>query len=178
MEPFFSTLDEAVSHREELRREGKTAVLTNGCFDWLHPGHVLLLESLAKLGSELWIALNDDDSVRQLKGPSRPLIPANWRAYELRALRCVSGVFLFSGLRCDREILAFRPDVYGRAGDRSPEELDPLEMRALKSVGGRLEWAPFLPSFSPNGAGLSTTSLLERRASTIKDWKSGNEGIK
>jgi rfaE bifunctional protein nucleotidyltransferase chain/domain len=130
-------------------------VLTNGCFDLLHSGHIFLLQQAAQFGDRLVVALNSDDSVRSLKGPERPILPQKLRAYALRSLRWVDGLFLFDGTRADGEIRAFAPDVYVRAADRAIDELDSKELRALRAVGARIEFVPFLDGFS-------TTGLLER----------------
>ncbi|MDR2664033.1 MAG: adenylyltransferase/cytidyltransferase family protein [Puniceicoccales bacterium] len=143
------------AERERWRREGRRVVLTNGCFDLLHPGHLFLLQQAAGFGDRLAVALNSDSSVRALKGPDRPTIPQKLRAYALRALRWVDGLFLFDGTQADEEIRTFAPDVYVRANDRTLADLDSKELRALRAVGARIELVPFLPGFS-------TSSLLAR----------------
>jgi len=134
---------------------GKKIVLTNGCFDLLHVGHVQALQAAARLGDQLWVALNDDASIRQLKGPERPIQRLSERAFLLAALECVFGIFAFRGPRLAREIGAFRPDVYVKSGDYTLETLDPEERLALERVGCEVRFVPFLP-------GHSTTGLLER----------------
>lgn len=151
----FKTLEEAAARREQLREQGKKLVLTNGCFDLLHCGHVFYLREAAKAGDELWIGLNGADSVRALKGPTRPVQGDLERAFTLGALGFVSGIFFFHTPRLDREIRALKPDVYAKAGDYTLETLDPGERAALLDVGAEIRFFPFLPGFS-------TTSLIAK----------------
>ena len=149
------TLEKSVELRESFKTDEKRFVLTNGCFDLLHPGHVSYLKSAKKLGDVLWIALNGEHSVRALKGPSRPVMSDDERAYMLAGLECVDGVVIFNTERLDREIRALKPDIYAKAGDYSIETLDKSERAALKDVGARIEFIPFIK-------GYSTTSFLEK----------------
>ena len=151
----FKTLEDAVARREILREQGKKLVLTNGCFDLLHCGHVYYLREAAKLGDELWIGLNGADSVRALKGPTRPVQGDLERAFTLGALEFVSGVFFFHTPRLDNEIRALKPDVYAKAGDYTLETLNADERAALLDVGAEIKFLPFLPGFS-------TTSLIAK----------------
>jgi rfaE bifunctional protein nucleotidyltransferase chain/domain len=150
-------LSEAADARAVLRRHNRKAVLTNGCFDLLHAGHIYFLEQARRAGDALFIALNSDSSVRALKGPFRPLQSEIERAYALSALACTDVVFLFDQPRLTNEIRALRPDVYVKAGDYSLETLDPGERAALTEVGAEIRFLPFLPGFS-------TTQLLKRIA--------------
>lgn len=100
--------DEIVAYRAEAAAAGKRVVLTNGCFDLLHRGHAGYLAQSAELGDLLIVAVNSDASVRELKGPQRPLNSEDDRAYVLASLRCVDAVFIFPGPRLDGEIRALR----------------------------------------------------------------------
>jgi len=143
--------------RREAAAAGRRVVLTNGCFDLLHRGHICYLNESAGFGDVLIVAVNSDASVRQLKGPDRPLNAEQDRAYALAALRCVDAAFVFEGPRLDSEIAALRPDCYTKAGDYTLETLDPGERAALQAVGAAIELVPFVP-------GHSTTSLIDRAA--------------
>src|SRR5262244_600413 len=88
-------LDELLRLREQCRQEGRTVVWTNGCFDLLHVGHVRNLRAARALGDVLVVGVNDDASVRRLKGPRRPILPAAERVELLAALACVDAVVLF-----------------------------------------------------------------------------------
>ena len=149
------SLEDAVNIRNRPEYHSQQIVLANGCFDLLHPGHIFFLRKAAKLGDQLWVALNGDASVQQIKGPGRPILPEAFRAYSLAALDCVSGLFLFQSPRLDAEIQAFKPDVYAKAGDYSLETLDRQEKRTLLMVGSRIEFLPFLDGFG-------TTELIAR----------------
>jgi len=148
-------LDDLLARREQLRAGGQTLVLTNGCFDLLHPGHISYLNEAARLGSELWIAINGDASVQALKGPARPVLGERERAYALRSLRAVAEVFVFPNPRLTDEIRALKPDVYVKAGDYSLESLHPEERTALEESGAAIRFLPFLEGFS-------TTELIRK----------------
>ena len=153
--PKLMTLDAAVARRAKLREAGKRLVLTNGCFDLLHCGHLYYLNEAAKLGDELWIGLNGETSVRALKGPTRPVQNNLERAYMLGMLPFVSGLFLFETPRLDGEIRALCPDVYAKAGDYTIGSLDAGERAALQSCGTEIRFLPFLE-------GYSSTKLIQK----------------
>ncbi len=143
---------------EMYAAKGKRLVLTNGCFDLLHTGHVRYLEQARQLGDALVVAINSDQSVRELKGPERPLNAESDRAEVLAALRCVDHVTLFEGKRVTEVIRQLRPAVYAKGGDYTLETLDPLERAALDEVGAEIKLLSLVP-------GKSTTSLLKRARS-------------
>ncbi len=150
-----TTLDQLVAEREIWRREGKTVVWTNGCFDLFHAGHVWALETARAQGDVLIVGLNSDASVRGLKGEGRPLCPEADRVAVLAGLESVSRVMLFDGTRCDRELAALRPDVWTKSGDYTPDSLDPAERHAVEEGGGRIVITPLIP-------GISTTLLVKK----------------
>ncbi len=147
--------DRLTDWRNQLRRDGKKLVVTNGCFDLLHVGHVTYLEAARSLGDALLIGINGDGSVQQLKGPGRPLNGESDRARVLAALACVDGVCIFPEKRATRFLEEARPDVYVKGGDYTLETMDQDERRAVESAGGRVQFLPFV-------AGKSTTALVER----------------
>jgi rfaE bifunctional protein nucleotidyltransferase chain/domain len=149
--PKLMTLAQAVEARAALRRAGRKLVLTNGVFDLLHTGHLSYLQQARGLGDALYIALNADVSVRQLKGPTRPVQGEQERAFALGALACVDGIVIFSAKRLTEEIRALAPDVYAKAGDYTLEKLDPEERAALQQAGAAIRFLPFLPGFSTTG---------------------------
>lgn len=155
--PKLRSLEQAVSERRNFATHGKKTVLTNGCFDLLHPGHLYFLQEAAKLGDALFVALNSDASVRALKGPHRPIQSESERAFALSALACVHTVVVFDEPRLVSEITALRPDLYAKAGDYTLASLDPAERSALEQAGAEIRFLPFLPNFS-------TTALLKRIA--------------
>ena len=135
--------------------DGKRLVLTNGCFDLLHTGHVRYLQQARGLGEALLGAVNSDRSVRELKGPERPLNGELDRAEVLAALRCVDHVTIFEGMRVTEVIQVLRPAIYAKGGDYTLETLDPGERAALEEVGAEIRLLPLVP-------GRSTTGILER----------------
>jgi len=143
--------------RAGWRGRGRKLVVTNGCFDLLHLGHVTYLETARGLGDGLLVGLNSDASVRALKGPGRPINPEADRAAVLAALECVSGVCIFAEKRALRFLIAAQPDIYVKGGDYTPETLDPEERRAVEQAGGQVIILPLVP-------GRSTTALLEKIA--------------
>lgn len=148
-------LSAALARRERLRAEGKRVVLTNGCFDLLHTGHLYYLKQAAALGDALFIALNAAVSVRALKGETRPVQGDAERAYALASLVCVDTVFLFETPRLTAEINALKPDVYAKAGDYTLETLNAEEREALQAQGTSIQFIPFL-------SGYSTTDLIRK----------------
>lgn len=153
--PKLFTLEEAVQVRNRPEYMSRKVVLTNGCFDLLHPGHIYFLRQAAKLGSQLWVALNGDQSVQELKGPQRPILPEDFRAYSLAALDCITGIFLFQTPRLHAEIEAFKPDIYVKAGDYEMDSLDVGERRSLDQSGAQINFLPYLEGFS-------TTELISK----------------
>jgi rfaE bifunctional protein nucleotidyltransferase chain/domain len=153
--PKLLPLAAAVAQRGQWRAAGRKVVLTNGVFDLLHTGHLYYLQKARALGDALIVALNSDASVRQLKGPLRPVQTESERAYALAALACVDAIVVFRELRLTAEIRALRPDVYVKAGDYTLATLDPGERAALEDAGARIEFMPYLPGFS-------TTQLIAK----------------
>jgi len=140
---------------QELRAAGKSLVATNGCFDLLHPGHVRYLQKARSLGDALVVGLNGDESVRNLKGPGRPINNANDRAEVLAGLEAVNFVVIFPEDRAIRFLEAARPAIYVKGGDYTPENLNSEERAVLEKVGARIEIIPF-------EKGHSTSALLDR----------------
>ena len=118
------------------REGGKRLVLANGCFDLLHVGHVRYLRDARSLGDLLLVALNSDNSVRRLKGPGRPLIPAEERAELLGALSVVDAVVLFDDDRVDGLIERLRPAIHAKGTDYSVDSVP--ERAAVLAVGGQV----------------------------------------
>jgi len=143
----------AAAWREELRQEGRTVVFTNGCFDLLHSGHVEYLAWARAQGDALIVGLNDDDSVRRIKGEARPIITFAQRATVLLALRSVDVVVAF-GERTPEVLLdRIRPDVHVKSDQYREEELP--ERTVVLQHGGRIVLAPHAPR-------ISTTDLIAR----------------
>ena len=140
---------------ESSRQRGERLVLTNGCFDLLHLGHVRYLEAARSLGDALVVAINGDESVRALKGPGRPLNREHDRAEVVVALECVDHVVIFPEVRVTRLLERVRPAIYVKGGDYTADTLDPEERAALEKIGAEIRILPFEP-------GHSTSALIER----------------
>lgn len=132
---------------------GRTVVLANGCFDLMHVGHVRYLQGARAEGDELLVAVNNDASVRRLKGPGRPLQPAIERAELIAALECVTYVTVFSEPTVDDLIRAVRPDVQAKGTDYTAESVP--EGATIRALGGRV-------AIVGDPKDHSTTGLLER----------------
>jgi len=151
------TLAEAPEYRKQLRDDGRIVVATNGCFDLLHVGHLRYLMQARALGDFLWIGLNGDASVRDLKGPNRPFVPEAERAELLAAWRTVDAVTIFPGVRATEFLRAIEPDIYAKGGDYTPESLNPEEAAVLRECKAKIEIIPFVPDHS-------TTALAKKMA--------------
>lgn len=137
---------------------GHVLILTNGCFDLLHYGHVELLQALKLSGSNgttLAVAVNSDNSVRQLKGPTRPLVPEMQRLTVIAALECVDFCFIFDQKRCDQVIRLVRPNIWAKGGDYTIESLDAGERAAAEAVGAAIKIIPYTH-------GISTSEIISR----------------
>ncbi|CAN5444348.1 adenylyltransferase/cytidyltransferase family protein [soil metagenome] len=149
------TLDQLAAEAQEIRAAGRRLVLTNGCFDLIHVGHVRYLQQARELGDVLVVAINGDDSVRALKGADRPLNSAADRAEILAAFACVNLVTIFPEVRATAVIAAVQPAIYVKGGDYTVESLNPEEVAALQKVGAEIKTLPLVP-------GRSTTGLIDR----------------
>ena len=157
---------ELLEARQRARREGKVVVWTNGCFDLLHVGHVRNLQAARGHGDLLVVGLNSDDSVRRLKGPGRPVLPAAERAEVLAALACVDYVVVFEEATPTAAIARLQPDVHCKGADYAPPHGKPVPERSVvEAHGGRLVFLPLTP-------GISTSELL-RRARAPADAPAG-----
>ena len=135
----------------KLRNEKKTIVMTNGCYDILHVGHVRYLQKTKTFADVLILALNSDKSVRAIKGEGRPINNENDRAEVLSALECVDYVVLFDE-NSPAELLKFvKPDVYTKGADYTLETLP--ETKVVQGFGGRIEFIDFVE-------GKSTTNVI------------------
>lgn len=126
----------AVRRVRAARRRGERVVFTNGCFDLLHIGHVRSLAEARSLGDRLVVGVNTDASVRRLKGPERPIVPARQRAEMLAALACVDWVVLFREDTPLALIEALRPDILAKGGDWTLDSI--VGAREVRDWGGRV----------------------------------------
>src|ERR671913_43403 len=129
------TRDELVGQTRSDRAAGRTIAFANGAFDLLHVGHVRYLEAAAQHADVLVVAVNDDESVRGLKGEGRPIMPAPDRAELVAALRCVDYVVIFPEPTVGPLLDALRPDVHCKGTDYTVESVP--ERAIVKAYGGR-----------------------------------------
>lgn len=147
------TLTELLPARAELRQAGRRVVFTNGCFDLLHPGHVRYLRQARALGDALIVALNSDRSVRELKGPSRPILKEDERAEVMAALACVDFVTIFDEPTPREIITALLPDILVKGGDWSIDTI--VGREEVEAAGGQVMSLPFVD-------GVSTSEVIAR----------------
>lgn len=147
------SIDTIASQVAQWQEEGGRTVFTNGCFDLMHVGHVRYLQAARALGDRLVVGLNSDRSVKELKGPTRPILPEEERAELLAALGCVDAVVVFDERTADRAIEAVRPALYAKGGDYEPDTIP--ETPLVRRLGGDVVVLPFVE-------GRSTTSLIAR----------------
>ena len=138
---------------------GKTLVFTNGCFDLLHVGHVRYLASARALGDCLIIGLNSDTSVRNLKGPTRPINSQEDRAEVLAALAAVDYVVIFEEVTAEALLAAIKPDIYAKGGDYTIDTLP--ESKTVAAYGGKVVLLPEVP-------GRSSSNII-KKLSAIDD---------
>jgi D-beta-D-heptose 7-phosphate kinase/D-beta-D-heptose 1-phosphate adenosyltransferase len=148
--PVTANVDELLTR---VRSTGGRVVATGGCFDVLHIGHVTSLAAARQAGDALVVLLNSDDSVRRLKGPGRPVVPAPERARVLQALESVDGVIIFDEDDPRAALDRLRPDIWVKGGDYGGAELP--EAPLVRSWGGRVLLLPYVD-------GRSSTTLLNR----------------
>jgi rfaE bifunctional protein nucleotidyltransferase chain/domain len=157
------SVDELALVSEKYReQEQKKLVLTNGCFDLVHVGHVHYLQAARALGDALAVAINGDGSVRALKGQGRPLNRETDRAEVIAALECVDHVVIFPEVRATRLLEMVRPSIYVKGGDYTPETLNPEERAVLENIGAEIRILPFEP-------GHSTSALIGRMKKSRPD---------
>lgn len=147
------TKEEFIKVRQELNGESRKVVFTNGCFDIVHRGHVEYLREAKSLGDYLVIGLNSDDSVRRLKGVSRPLQNQNDRAYVLDNLKCVDAVIIFGEDTPYELIKSVLPDFLVKGGDWKEEDIVGSDI--VTENGGKVISLKFVNSYS-------TTNLINK----------------
>ncbi|MGB2634729.1 MAG: D-glycero-beta-D-manno-heptose 1-phosphate adenylyltransferase [Candidatus Acidiferrum sp.] len=135
------------------KRNGKRVVFSNGCFELLHPGHIKTLEAARSLGDVLIVGVNGDQSVRTLKGPDRPVVPAEERAEILASLECVDAVLIFDELTPQKVIAALLPDVLVKGAHWPADQI--VGREEVEAAGGEVVRVHIKPD-------ISTTALLKK----------------
>ncbi|RMG48740.1 MAG: D-glycero-beta-D-manno-heptose 1-phosphate adenylyltransferase [Acidobacteria bacterium] len=142
-----------IARRQQWRRQGRRVVFTNGCFDLIHPGHVRFLHQARALGDILVVAINSDRSVRQLKGPGRPILSEDERCEVLAAFEVVDVVTVFDDITPRGLIAALLPDILVKGGDWPLDQI--VGREEVEAAGGRVYSLPYV-------RGYSTTEIIER----------------
>lgn len=163
------TVDKLKPVLEQARRERKTVVFTNGCFDLLHPGHIQFLEAARELGDLLIVGLNSDASVRRLKGAPRPILPEHDRVGMISALSCVDYVVVFSEDTPLRLLRKLRPAILAKGKNIPADEV--VGHGFVQSYGGRVVRLPLF-------ANLSTASFIETLSQTNSGPRKSRTGRK
>lgn len=145
--------EKAAVTAEALRREGRTVVFTNGCFDLVHVGHLRYLTEARALGDFLFLGLNSDRSVLEIKGPTRPVTPEAQRAEVLAGLTVVDGVVIFDEPDPHRLIFTLQPDVLVKGGDWPIDRI--IGRDVVEARGGRVTTITLTPD-------ISTTAIIAR----------------
>jgi rfaE bifunctional protein nucleotidyltransferase chain/domain len=140
------SLERACAVVDDLKRQGKHVVFTNGCFDLLHPGHTRYLAEARKLGDVLVVAVNTDRSVRELKGPGRPIQPEAERAEILAALDSVDYVTFFDELTPQAVIARMLPHILVKGAGWGPDEI--VGRAQVEAAGGKVVSLPMVPGYS------------------------------
>jgi D-beta-D-heptose 7-phosphate kinase/D-beta-D-heptose 1-phosphate adenosyltransferase len=153
MTPGPTPLDALADERRAWRAAGRRVVLTNGCFDLLHPGHVALLEAARREGDLLVVAINSDASVRRLKGEGRPIVPQDERAETLLALEAVDRVVVYEDETPLEVVRVLLPDVLVKGADWAADRI--VGREEVEAAGGRVVRAAIV-------AGRSTSALVAR----------------
>jgi D-beta-D-heptose 7-phosphate kinase/D-beta-D-heptose 1-phosphate adenosyltransferase len=147
--PALLTRDEAARRCKVERIMGGTAVFTNGVFDVLHRGHIEYLCAARTLGTVLIVGLNSDESTRRIKGPKRPVMSEDDRAFALTSLRCVDHVVLFDEDTPEELIKAITPNVLVKGGDYQPKDV--VGGEHVEKNGGKVVIMPFRDGYSTSG---------------------------
>lgn len=140
------SVPEAVAWVEQCRQSGKDVVFTNGVFDLLHPGHVRYLQDARRQGDALIIGLNSDRSVRDIKGPDRPINPEQERAEVLAGLACVDAVVVFDEDNPQQIIHRLQPDVLVKGADWAADAI--IGRETVEARGGRVMRIPLAEGYS------------------------------
>ncbi|MBI2252402.1 MAG: D-glycero-beta-D-manno-heptose 1-phosphate adenylyltransferase [Armatimonadetes bacterium] len=146
MNPKIKSFLELKSIVQNLKTQNKKIIFTNGCFDILHLGHITYLREAKNLGDILIIGLNSDESIKKIKGNSRPILPQNERAEILAALEMVDFIIIFNEETPENLILEFKPDIQVKGGDYKKEDLKEAEI--VKNYGGKVIIVSFLDGYS------------------------------
>jgi len=162
MDKKFKKLADLVNIRIQLKRKHKKVVFTNGCFDLIHSGHIHLFREAKKKGDVFIVAVNDDSSIKKIKGTSRPIFPLKERVEILGAVEDIDYLASFSEETPQKIIARLLPDVLVKGGDWRPEEV--VGKKEVEEAGGEVVIIPYLE-------GRSSSDIVKRIVSSAKSLK-------
>lgn len=160
------TLAELVEMRVKWRAKRKKVVFTNGCFDLLHGGHIWLFHQAKKLGDILVVAVNSDDSIRKLKGKSRPIFPLSERLEILEAIEDIDYLMAFDDLTPHKVISRLLPDILVKGGDWSLDQI--VGREEVEKAGGKVAVIPYRQ-------GKSTSEIIQKILRLENDKKENDD---
>ncbi|MCM8785885.1 MAG: D-glycero-beta-D-manno-heptose 1-phosphate adenylyltransferase [Candidatus Omnitrophica bacterium] len=155
------TIEEIKKISLKLKREGKTIVFTNGCFDIIHPGHIRVLKKAKSMGDILIVGLNSDKSIRMIKGKGRPIIDQKGRCEILSCFSMVDYVVIFEEKTPKKLIKTILPNFIIKGGDYKEEEV--IGKDIIKKYGGKVIIVPLYKKYS-------TTNLIRKIYENFKDY--------
>ena len=153
------TLENLLVWRKHIADSGQKVVVTNGCFDILHRGHVEYLFKARAQGDAMIVALNSDASTRALKGPTRPVNDQKARAIVLSSLYFVDAVYIFDSPRCTDLFKTVKPDIYVKGADYNIDTINAEERATLQDAGSEIRFVELTPGFSTT----ATIAKIENR---------------
>jgi rfaE bifunctional protein nucleotidyltransferase chain/domain len=154
LRPMVTLLDKEEVFTWRKTWESSVIVAASGCFDFIHPGHVKLLQSAKKLGDKLIVGMNSDQSIKRLKGPKRPIYSQEDRILMLGSLRWVDAITVFDDDKATNFLKAVKPAIWVKGSDWTLDKIDKDELAAVESNGGQLR-------LIDTGVSWHTTSILE-----------------
>ena len=163
----FKSLTEIGDLAADMHRQGKRVVMTNGCFDFLHAGHLHLFAASRRMGDLLIVAIDDDESVRALKGPGRPVISARERVRTLCALDTVDAVVVFASRDLERLIDIVKPDVLSKGSNYAADQV--VGRQRVEAHGGRVVLIPV-------SAGVSASAVIDSIRSSASPGRQFDAG--
>lgn len=149
------TLQQAKQWRDNIKNNNKTIIITNGCFDILHRGHISYLNEAKKYADYLLVLLNSDQSIKRLKGQNRPIITQNDRAYNISNLKAVDKVVIFNNKNCSNQIDILKPDLYCKASDYNINNINNFEYQALVKNSVKIIFLNLVQN-------ISTTNIIKK----------------
>jgi D-beta-D-heptose 7-phosphate kinase/D-beta-D-heptose 1-phosphate adenosyltransferase len=159
MDKKFKKPADLVNIRGQLKQKGKKVVFTNGCFDLLHSGHIYLFREAKKKGDVFIVAVNDDSSIKKIKGKPRPIFPLKERIEILGAIEEIDYLTSFSEKTPQKIIAQLLPDVLVKGGDWKPEKV--VGKKEVEEAGGEVVIIPYLE-------GSSSSEIIKRIVSSAK----------